>query len=388
MSTLLATAWTTTAKLAAALLGALPSFGSALQFIALSACLDFLFNGVLIAVAAIAGVRNGQVQKDRSRIRKAIQSTGLVIAVFAGVAWGFVLRPVLPTSWADVTGAAAMMMGAACALSIFGFYYAPTINEPSPGWVRRDVQRHRDGSQALRTGQLVGLSRLIADDLQATARMSVLIPVALAGVFVVLYAFNPSPGTDSPLEAFKKMGLLPLRLDALYGESYFMVVMGLALVNNRLSVRDGDPISPLLRQLRVLPIGVRQLNALLVGRRLLGWAGVWALFLIPHVVVFQNAPSTLRLDILLWVTGADALVYAILLRWMYWFATVPFSMLVAMFSSLVIDDAGAGMAPFAGAGFGLACLIAAFAINQDTLTTRQAPYRRMWMPVWADKRRW
>jgi hypothetical protein len=382
VSTVVATAWTTAAKLAAALLGALPTFGSALQFIALSACLDFLYNGVLVAVAAATGVTGGQVQKDRSIITKTVQSTGLFI-VMAGFVWGFILRPVIPTGWSHVTGTAAIVMSGACLVAILAFLYSPPINERRPGRVHRAFRRRRDRTQSSRSSRLVGLSRLVADDLAATARMSAL--MAIAGIFLVLHAFNPFPGVDGPVEALETMGLLPLREDALFGHGALLLVMGLGLVNFRISTRD-EPISSLARQLRVQPIGVRQLNALLVGRRLLGWAVVWALFLIPHVIVFQRPPSTLRLDIFLWIAGSDALVYAVLLRWMHWFATAPFAMVFGRFSARILDDAGTGMAPFIGLGFGLMCLIAAFAINHDTLTTRQAPYRRMWVPVWAEKR--
>jgi hypothetical protein len=133
----------------------------------------------------------------------------------------------------------------------------------------------------------------------------------------------------------------------------------------------------------VLPIGVRQVNALLVCRRLLGWLVVWLFLLAFHVVVFRGAPSTLRLDILVWVAGSDALVYALQLRWMKWLPIFTFAMFFGIFSASVIDAQGAAIAPFAGIAMGLACLTAAVWINHTTLTSRQELYRGMAPPPFA-----
>jgi len=378
-STLVATCWTTAAKLVGVLAGALFTHPPDLQFIVLSGCLDFLYTGVLLAVAAVTGVAAGRIRDNSSIIRRAAQASGMFVALMGGFAWGFVLRPIVPTSWAEVSGATAMVMGAALVVSLAAFFYSPPAGEPRPGRARRDIRRPQDGVRSQRPGRLVGLPRLIADDLKSTATMAALIPAIVSAAFFGLYAFNPAPGEGTgPLWAMKQMGVLPLRDDALFAHCYFLLALGLSLVNIR---RPGvDPVSPLLRQLRVLPLGLRELNALLGGRRLLGWLVVWLFLLVPHVVVFRSAPSTLRLDILVWVAGADALVYAVLLRWMKWLPTFAFAMTFGIVSAHVIDRS-AGVAPIIGIAIGLACLAAAVSLNHDTLTRRQELYRGMALPL-------
>jgi hypothetical protein len=377
-STLLATFWTTAAKvvggLGAALSGHLPD----LQFILLSGCLDFLYNGVLLAVAGATGAATGRISEDSSIVRKTIQASGMFVAM-GGLAWGFVLRAIVPTNWTQVTGVTAMVMGAALVVSVAAFFYPPPAGAPRPGRARRDIQRPQGRTRSQRPGRLGGLPRLIADDLMWTARMAAGIPVLISVVFFGLYAFNPapSPGTG-PLKALKEMGVLPMREDTLFVHCFFLVFLGLSLVNSQ---SGADP-SPLLRQLRVLPFGVRQLNALLVGRRLLGWLVVWLFLLIPHLVLFRSAPTTLRLDILVWVAGADALVYALHLCWMKWLPTWAFALIFGLVSAHAIDRS-AGSAPLVGIAMGLACLAAAVWINHVTLTTRKEPYQAMAAPPFA-----
>lgn len=380
-STLVATFWTTAAKLVAALVAAPFSHAPDLQFIVLSGCLDFLYNGVLLAVAIATGVADGRIRGNGSIIRKAVQASGVFVALMGGFAWGFVLRIIVPTSWAEVTGATAMVMGAALVVSLAAFFSAPPTGETRAGRVRQDIRPRQDSVRARGRGWLVGMPRLIADDLKTTAVMAAALPVIIGAAFYGIILFNPSPGDASPLKVMKEMGWLPLRPDTLFRHCFFLVVLGLSLVNNRMS-RGADP-SPLLRQLRVLPIGLRQLNALLVCRRLLGWVVVWLCLLAFHVVVFRAAPSTLRLDILGWVAGADALVYAVQLCWMNWLPTFAFAMFFGIFSASVIDAQGAAIAPFAGIAIGLACLTAAVWINHTTLTGRQGLYRGMAPPPFA-----
>lgn len=381
-STLVATFWTTSAKLAGALFGALSAQPSDLRFLALSSCLDFLYTGVLLAVAAATGVAGGRIHENGSIIRKAVQASGMFVALMGGFAWGFVLRIVVPTSWTQVAGTTAIVMSAALVVSLAVFFHSPRPGEPRPGRLGRDIRRREDRVRSYRPGRLVGMPRLIADDLKATAGMAAVIPALISAAFFGLYAFNPAPGEGTgPLKAMKEMGLLPLRPDALFRHCYFLLFLGVSVVNNRGS-RRADPVSPLLRQLRVLPIGVRDLNAVLVGRRLLGWVVVWLFMLAFHVVVLRSAPSTLRLDILVWIAGSDALVYALQLRWMKWLPNLVFTLSFGIVSAGAIDATGA-LAPYTGIAIGLVCLMGAAALNHDTLTCRKELYRAMAPPPFA-----
>jgi hypothetical protein len=388
-SILLGTFWTSAAKVVGALGAALFASGAArgqvpdFQFIALSSSLDFLYNGVLLAIVAATGVAAGRVREDSSLINRAIQASGIFVALMGGFAWGFVLRPIIPTTWTEVTGATAMVMGVAFVVSLAAFFYSPPTGEPRPGSMRRDIRRRQHAVRSPKPARLVGIPRLIADDLKSTAMTAASVPAIVSAVFVGMYAFNPSPGPGTgPLKAMKEMGVLPLREDALFGHCYFLLALGLSMINNWRSP-GVDAVSTILRQLRVLPLSVRHLHALLVTRRLLGWLVVWFFLLILHVVVFQSAPTTLRLDVLVWLAGADALVYAVLLRWMKWLPTLAFAMIFGMVSSRWIDLQGAEFAAIAGIAVGLACLAAAMWINHHTLTRRNELYRGMALPTFA-----
>jgi hypothetical protein len=67
------------------------------------------------------------------------------------------------------------------------------------------------------------------------------------------------------------------------------------------------------RQLRVLPVTSAHLVSFLLFRRAAGWAGLWLVAILFHVVV-MGAPAQLRLDWLLGVIGIDTLVDAAVLR--------------------------------------------------------------------------
>jgi hypothetical protein len=382
VSTVVATIWTTAAKLTGVLIAA--PFGRSLDlpFIALSSCLDFFYNGVLLGVIVVTRVTTGPPRADASIVMKSVQAFGMIVGLLGGLAWGFVLRPILPPSWAQVTGNTALVMGAALVVCLATLFYRPPADAPRPALARRETGRHRVDPRSVRPGRLVGLRRLIADDFSSTAWVFAVWPAMAAVVSLMKLAFNPGEGAGVALEAPKQLGLLPLRDDASFAQCWFLLYMGFVLINHR-RLSGADPVSPFMRQLRVLPVSARQLNALLVGRRLLGWIVVWLFLLIFHAILFRSAPTTLRPDILLWVAGADALAYAFLLCWMRWLPIFAFVAIFGLVSGLGIDAFSADLAPFAGSAIGLASLAAAIWINHVTLNLRQEPYRPVPEPTFA-----
>jgi hypothetical protein len=382
LSLVVATMGTTAAKLIA--VGVAAPFGRALDlpFLALSGCLDFLYNSVLLAVIAATGLAAGRPRTGAPIVKRSAQALGIVVT-FMGCVWGFVLRPILPTSWAHVTDATAIVMGAALVVGLATFFYRPPAHEPRPGFVRREIRRRRGHPGSVRPGRLAGISRLIADDLWSTASMAALVPAIVAAGLFGMHTFNPAARAGDAFEAVEEMGILPLRDDAAFAQCYFLLFLGFALINSRRFSGAPDPVSPIMRQLRVLPVSARQLNALIVGRRLLGWVVVWLCLLVFHVVAFRVAPTTLRPDILLWVAGADALVYALFLCWMRWLPIFTFVMIFSLVATRLIDAFGADLAPLAGSAIGLACLAAAIWINHVTLNLRQEPYRPVPEPAFT-----
>jgi hypothetical protein len=127
--------------------------------------------------------------------------------------------------------------------------------------------------------------------------------------------------------------------------------------------------TPWARLLKVLPLSVRQINALLLFTPLATWASLWLVWLTVWSLAYGN-PSTLRLDLPFGLAGIAALAHAWLLRFQggtasFW-VMIFIASLVPQVMEVGVSDGTVDHIVFAIIG-AIAFCTAAF-INDRTLT--------------------
>jgi hypothetical protein len=110
---------------------------------------------------------------------------------------------------------------------------------------------------------------------------------------------------------------------AVRSDSAFPTFQMLFLMGYIFSVNAGRP----LRHLRMLPLGVLRVNAVILSNTVFGWAMIWTALVVAHHVVLGRWPLMLRLDLLFLFMGLTALVAAVQTRWRF---AGPLSLIVWM----------------------------------------------------------
>jgi hypothetical protein len=127
-----------------------------------------------------------------------------------------------------------------------------------------------------------------------------------------------------------------------------------------------------LRQLRALPLSLRQLETLILTLPLVSWVTWWMLLAAFHLLFVDEPLVSLRLPTLLALIGLDNLVRAARRRWSHpgWllafiFVATPLIIAIKRFE-LPID--------FVSLAIGVAANVAAWLINRDTLLRSRKAY--------------
>ena len=139
--------------------------------------------------------------------------------------------------------------------------------------------------------------------------------------------------------------------------------------------------TPWARSLKVLPLSVRQINALLIVTPLATWAVLWLVGLTIWSLAY-GMPSTLRLDLPFGLAGTGALAHACLLRFQggaaaFWVA-IFIANLASQAMKVGVSDGTAAHVVFAVMG-AIAFCTAAF-INHRTLTRSTSSSRAYQQP--------
>jgi hypothetical protein len=124
--------------------------------------------------------------------------------------------------------------------------------------------------------------------------------------------------------------------------------------------------TPWARLLKVLPLSVRQINALLLVTPFATWVWLWLIGLALYSLAY-GAPTTLRLDLPFGLAGMAALTQALFLRWSGRFTGIAGT--AAMLPQLLrlgLRDATSAQVTFGV--IGAIALVAAAVINHRTLT--------------------
>ena len=127
------------------------------------------------------------------------------------------------------------------------------------------------------------------------------------------------------------------------------------------------------RHLRALPLTTRGLTILLLGRRALAWLAIWIILAVLHVIALRSVPQTLRPELLAACIGADALIYALQVRFQVGGALTAMAMMAVLVLLLgLVFVLPLGFLPSSVAAvlmfaFGLGAAVAAVRVSDRTL---------------------
>jgi hypothetical protein len=309
LSTVVATAAATGGKLLAVLVQSQRGIqledgstgvGAALEAVALSGLCDFAYGGSFPAA----------IWLTRAVARKAGRGVVSNIAFFmmcvwflGGFFWGFVMRSHLPLSWGAAAGMPGVALLAALALAIGASQYVP------PTTARGEIPRP------------VGPSAMAPDVLAVSSRLTgslllIVREVRINVTFVVLVFLLGWVGRVLTIESTDWWDVVNELRAALATDSYRLVAhvvpLIAALYMLPVSVRNG--IQPLIRHLRVLPIGAWRLNALILATSTASVVVACGLFILLKLLLAQRPPHGGDVAVIAALSGLAALTQSIQLR--------------------------------------------------------------------------
>ena len=336
------------------------------QTIVLSAVFDFAWTGTLLYLwlrldAAVYAA------SDWGLAARACGATGSLLVVLGGIAAPMALSDLVPArvdamAWPAVAG-----LAAGVALNVAALRWVPSrgtfAGDRPRAWWRPAAPAVSISTR--RIDRLTGLSRIAVPYLLWMLALPAAAAMGLAGYGLVAgrgaWWFVPPNG---------------LLVNPADGEVSFVVLIP-ALVGTMIGAW-----TTWARVLRMVPLSVRQINALLVLTPFVTWMLLMTLLNVGFSLA-RGLFVTPRLDLVLGLAGIAAFAHAFMLRYQgssgrFW--------VIVMTSSLISKILEAGIADgthvwFAAVG-GLAA-IAAIGVNHATLTqstSSSAPYRRPQTP--------
>jgi hypothetical protein len=366
-----ATLVTTAGKLIAMLLhrGSEPGGVSS---VALSSTYDFAYCGIGCAVVALA-TRPRPSRTPWRQLSGVAAGAGDMIVPLASVFafYGIqALRLPLPLRWSDLTPVSGGILIAALGLTAASYFHSPV---PARAVAAAGSPRADKAPRRVDRAGLSGLPRLLVHEYCWS--LGVGAALGIGSLLVVLIGAH----TRSPRElaAFLRTELLVLD-GASAGwpgggtEPVTMLVL-FACFAAALAAR----FSMMMRHLRVLPLGTRQLNALLLAWPLGIWSSVWMVFAALYSAVLGEFPHSFHLPVFVALAGSTALVRALSLRLSGAQNAIAFSALAVVVPLLLLVPLPPAWALIVIGAGGLA---AAIALNRAALK-QPATYRHSFLPI-------
>jgi hypothetical protein len=274
----------------------------------ISSLIDVAYAGTLLGGLLLLRAGTGS-RGPIGRVVSAVAITLTVVTFAGGVLWGFLLQSYLPIEWEQLTGPAASLLAAGIGVALAAYFHMPP---PGIRVLNRRVEARSHRVTIAHYGallaRLTGSRLMLVHETLVTAcgTFTMIVVVAVLGTFI-----DPQAGLAETLRAWR---LLPFASGDPTAAIFSLVIYGSVMLNAFAPGRDPGGSSP-WRQLRVLPMTTAGLVRLLLVRRGTGWLTIWTALLILHVSVTRSLPATLRPELFVLAVGADALIYAVQVRW-------------------------------------------------------------------------
>lgn len=310
-------------------------------------CLQF----VLIATASLQ--------------RQRMTTAAIAIAALASLVW---FADVLPARVSGFTTTSALVFWAAAVLAVVIVRIPGALAAPVPS--RLPAYRL--------TFDLPGMS--VLDRLTGVKR--ILLVQTLFGVLCFGGGFLLVLMLDVWLGGRTLVAFMADELGAFSGANVWVMRPGDTLIFTPMWIIGFANIwTPMARQLRVLPLTPREVNAIFLASPILMWTVLWLLYLLAYTVVV-GGPVTPRLALFLAISGTSTLANVITLRWknrLYGMFGVAFVYSFWTLASIVALVMNLTEATVPLAAIGVVFYTAAIGLNHNTLvhaTSASAAYQR------------
>lgn len=215
----------------------------------------------------------------------------------------------VPARWTDLGGVGAAVLAAAVALTIATYFHSPVPGTPANHRARTSPAR----TAARRPNRvaLTGLPRLLLHEYAWTAMIGAGLAVGAAAFVIVVVSVK-----QGPQDLFALLTGVLLLVDGdtasplTRGTAAFNLLLGYALFAATLVAR----FPGMVRHLRVVPLGVTRLNALLLAWPSVIWLSVWVALALVHYAVLGTGLTSVRADVFVALVGFSALVQSLRLR--------------------------------------------------------------------------
>ncbi len=310
LSTLVATVFVTALQAVGMAIGRIAGFPqpvawTSLGFVALCA---FAYGGTLLPVGPLIGYTTHAATERRPKWFWAGLAALVFLIYFSGLVVPWAAWTVLPSSFSELS----WLSGAALVIGVATAFGAVTWTPQRFGGLARPVERATTQTRRAPSAResaapgigardgLTGVARLIVPTLVGVFVVAV---VAVIGVGLYVHTFMPS---TTLYRAFALFGLLPFSAagfspKAIIGTAMFAPFFALAAG----WVWDGHT-----RHLRVLPLSAAAVTRLMLASTLMAWGVVWVVLLGTHVMILGFAPSTLRPELFVYLSGMSTLLEA------------------------------------------------------------------------------
>lgn len=270
------------------------------EAILLSTVYDFTWAGTVLALFSLLG-HAGHSVAQRGTLAASCAAAAPTAAVLAGFGLPVVLGDALATRPGEFTSAATGVLVAGLTIAFGALAWTPRrgVLAGERTQPRRAFVSPGAATRTRLIDSLTGISRVAVPYLLATFALPVGACLALAAYGVIsgtgLWWFVPhAPTVFDPADTGDR------------GLTYF-VLLPCAVVTMQ------GLWTPWARLLKVLPLSVRQINALLLLTPFAAWMILWLLGWSAYAFAY-GTPSTLRVDLAFGLAGIGALAHAALLR--------------------------------------------------------------------------
>jgi len=334
------------------------------ETVLLAALYAFVYCGTLLPVGPLLGYASGNIGSRRPRwLWIALTAAGFLIFT-GGFGLPYLFASSLPLRFDEFTTTATGAL--AVCLAITGATWAWTPKRG--GTVRPDQAAKQNGAPsapgqaAMFADSFTGLARIAWSHAVTTIVVSIVTIAAIVAYWAIFESRN------SVREFLQRSSLLPFDTAFQPGSDApgeWMVLLAFFMI-------AGNGVwNPLAKQLKVLPLTVREINGLFLATPLVTWTLVWIVLVVMHRTVVGALPDSIRPDLLVFAGGTSAVGHMLALRFRRGGTFQWFFMPLGIATSILIDAVGSAPGAWesfalAGAGFG-AFGLAAF-VNHRTLT--------------------
>lgn len=340
----------------------------------LSAMMDFVSMGTMLSAMMLLQHVSSLISSYRWQ---AVVGLGITLPVLTAP-FVLVFLHLMPLTWRDIGPAAATLIAVGAVCTALVYAASPQLTTGNRRMIASAMASQRRSGFWLRLDRVTGLRRMVFQVWRSATTSQILTPALIA-----LMGFGTTglfEGDQGPWEGtgwmagLREFGFLPFEPG--WEPSSILMLFMLGSFAFAFGMESGVPGAGVLtsmRHIRTLPLSTRQLNGILLALSFMVWVNSWLVLAGYHWLVTGEPPASFRLAVFLGLFGLDCLNKAAQLRYgtrgvikIPAFVVLGLVLMTAVRTGLPLQPTFLTL--------GVAGLVAAWFVNQHTLTTRRKIY--------------